>query len=376
MFFLNKQSVKDSGFSGGLSQRARASVQVLGAMQDFSSGALRPVARACFENDPDGQAIMARTDVVGVNEPWSARNARTREVCERYPAYLFERFMQRYVAEEVYLTGIPAAFQMQDQLSDYANDFGPDVGGSLELNPDMEKPGYFENDWHIQPGGWDGFDLYGAMFSFIVAPNVFKYGGYAAVGNREDISRNRDDCVAQFPKRDYRNIYEPGCGSASALRALHDRFPKANLVGCDLSTVQLKMGFASANRLGIPVALKQRDAAHTGEADAAFDAVLIYTLLHELPKPAAIAVLQEMYRILEPGGDIVMVDPPPFDAVDAFQANILDWDTENRGEPYFSEACATDWAQVLRDVGFVDVSAYPLTDKGAYPYVNRGSKPL
>jgi AraC family transcriptional regulator of adaptative response / DNA-3-methyladenine glycosylase II len=46
------------------------------------------------------------------------------------------------------------------------------------------------------PGGWDGFDLYGAMFSYVVGPNIFKYGGYAAVGHREDISRNRDDTVA------------------------------------------------------------------------------------------------------------------------------------------------------------------------------------
>jgi hypothetical protein len=27
-------------------------------------------------------------------------------------------------------------------------------------------------------------------------------------------------------------------------------------------------------------------------------------------------------------------------------------------------------------IGFVDVSAYALTDKGAYPYINRGSKPV
>jgi SAM-dependent methyltransferase len=376
MFFLNKQSVKDSGFDGALSQRARASVQVLGSMQDFSSGALRPVARALFENDPDGQAIIAQKDQDGINEPWSERNARTREVCERYPAYLFERFMQRYVAEEVYMTGIPAAAQLREPLEAYAQDMGPDVGGSLELDPDLVRPAYFENDWHIQPGGWDGFDLYGAMFSFIAGPNIFKYGGYAAVGNREDISRNRDDCVAQFPKRQYRAIYEPGCGSASAMRALHDRFPNAKLVGCDLSTVQLKMGFAAANRLGIPVTLKQRDAAHTGEADASFDAVLVYTLMHELPTADAIEVLREMYRILEPGGDIVLVDPPPFDAVDPFQANILDWDTEHRGEPYFSDACATDWGKVLGEIGFVDIASYPLTDKGAYPYVNRASKPL
>lgn len=376
MFFTNQQSAGKSGFSGGLSQRARASVQVLGSMQDFSSGQLRPVAKAQFEADPDGIAIARAKTEPGANESWAERNARTREVCERYPAYLFERFLQRYVAEEVYLTGIPAVAQHADVFADFIDDMGPDIGGNLELNPDVALPDYYKQDWHLQPGGWDGFDLYGAMFSYVAGPNIFKYGGYAAVGHREDISRNRDDTVAQFPKATYASIYEAGCGSASAMRALHDRFPNARLVGCDLSKVQLKMGFAAANRLGIPVDLKQRDAAKTGEADGSFGAVLLYTLLHEMPVEEGITVLKEMYRILEPGGDIVLCDPPPFTQVDAFQANILDWDTDHREEPYFRDACATDWAAVMREIGFVDVSAYALTDKGAYPYINRGSKPL
>jgi SAM-dependent methyltransferase len=376
MFFTDRKSLADTGFSPDLSQRARASVQVLGAMQDFSSGRLRALAKSQFEADPDGQAIMARPADAGLNETWRDRNARTREVCERYPAYLFERFLQRYVAEEVYRTGITAAARHGDHFAGYANDMGPDVGGSLTLNPDLKAPDYYAQNWHLQPGGWDGYDLYGAMFSFVCAPHIFRYGGYAAVGNREDISRNRADTVAEFPKRAYRNIYEPGCGSASALRALHEHFPEARLAGCDLSTVQLKVGFAAANRLGIPVHLKQGDAAHTGEADGSFDAVLVYTLLHELPFDAAVEVLKEMHRILEPGGDIILTDPPPFWAVDAFQANLLDWDTDHREEPYFRDACSTDWGAVLREIGFVAVSSYALTDKGAYPYIHRGSKPL
>jgi hypothetical protein len=71
---------------------------------------------------------------------------------------------------------------------------------------------------------------------------------------------------------------------------------------------------------------------------------------------------------------MVINDPPPFRGVPPLQGVILDWDTDNRAEPYFSASSMANMAQMMRDAGFVDVEEYPLEKRG-YPWVTRGRKP-
>ena len=246
-----------------------------------------------------------------------------------------------WVAEENFNTGIPAIEERRAQFERFmAMPVETPAGGSVEYAA-VEVPKYYEMEWHLEPGGWDGYDLYGPLFAFAVGPHVFSKGGYAAVGVHDDITQQRVSAVRQFPKRDYKRFYEPGCGGATTFKAINTVFPEAELVGCDLSPLLLKNGHKMAERQGVPVHLKQRDATATGEPDESFDAVLTYALHHELPPKENAALFREMYRILEPGGDIVLSDPPPFRAVDLFHAVILDWDTANREEGRSSPRCCT-----------------------------------
>src|SRR3546814_6951060 len=81
-----------------------------------------------------------------------------------------------------------------------------------------------------------------------------------------------------------------------------------------------------------------------------------------------------MFRSLKPGGDIVLSDPPPFRAIDPFHAVLLDWDTEHRAEPFFSEAGASDWGAEMARIGFADVKAYAI-GPDSYPWVTMARKP-
>lgn len=59
---------------------------------------------------------------------------------------------------------------------------------------------------------------------------------------------------------------------------------------------------------GAPVTLLQRDSSALGLADAAYDQVLLFFLLHEQPEAVRRRTLAEAVRVVRPGGKIVIVD--------------------------------------------------------------------
>jgi len=358
-----------------LSQRGRASMEILGSIQKYASDRIRSLARADFEADPSAIALIAEHTADTQGEGGRARISAARRISDGLPMFRLERFIQRYVAEENFNTGIPAIEERREQFERFGNlPIATSAGGTLELDPEVERPRYYEVDWHLEPGGWDGYDLYGPLFAFAVGPLVFSKGGYAAVASGEDIGRQRIDAVRQLPKARYERIYEPGCGGATTLRALNTVFPEAELVGSDLSTLLLGNGHRMAEKLGFKAHLKQRDSLRTGEPDASFDAVITYALHHELPPKANAALFKEMFRIMKPGADIVISDPPPFRAVDLFQAVLLDWETTNRNEPLFSAVLHSSLDDQLTAAGFAQVESYAI-GQGSYPWITRAVKP-
>ena len=56
------------------------------------------------------------------------------------------------------------------------------------------------------------------------------------------------------------------------------------------------------------VTLKQRDATALDSADAHYDQVLLFFLLHEMPEAVRRQTLSEAMRVLKPGGRMVIVD--------------------------------------------------------------------
>ena len=169
-----------------LSQSGRAGLQLMGSLQRYSSTVLAERARHQFYADGE----VAPTPIG--DRPLPELEAAVASATERangIQAHRFNRFYQRIVAEAIYDRGIPAAEEKRAEAQSMLQPAAAtEASGSITLNPDLPMPEYYAGvEWHLMPGGWDGYDLSMLMFMSGVVPYIFRHGGYAAVEVDADI---------------------------------------------------------------------------------------------------------------------------------------------------------------------------------------------
>jgi ubiquinone/menaquinone biosynthesis C-methylase UbiE len=98
-------------------------------------------------------------------------------------------------------------------------------------------------------------------------------------------------------------ILDLACGSGAFLRDLKASFPRAMVLGLDLSLPYL---LEAGRRSGGP--LVQGAAERLPFADGSFDAVTCVYLFHELPPAVRPAVASEIVRVLKPHGRLAFAD--------------------------------------------------------------------
>ena len=132
--------------------------------------------------------------------------------------------------------------------------------------------------------------------------------GYDAVAvlQREVASRmlERLDYVKIEPAR----VLDLGCGTGASLTALSERYPKAQVLGADVSEAMLRVGTSQRSRLrwvlpflhGRKTALVAADAQALPFSASSLGLIWSSLMLHWLDDP--LPVFREMHRTLDVGG--------------------------------------------------------------------------
>ena len=234
--------------------------------------------------------------------------------------------------------------------------------------PHFTRPEYLDGVWiHRTHGGWDGHEYQG----FIHAEFIHQRYLTAVFGG--GIFNIRRAVIDHLPRRDYKRIFEIGVSSGFHTLGLADAFPDAEISGCDVSRPMLEQAQRVANANGLKWNLFVGRGEDTRLPAGSFDLVSSFIVLHEVPAAINAALFQEAFRLLEPGGAVIMTDVPPYHSLDRLKSWKFDRNALDAGEPYWREAGLVDTVQVARDAGFVNVRAFKEPSGGHY-WVTIGEK--
>jgi len=213
-------------------------------------------------------------------------------------------------------------------------------------------PAYFRRTFHWQTDGY--FSRRSAELYDVAVELLFQ--GTADVMRRQVIPPiSRALASGELP-RDTR-LLDVACGTGRTLAQIAVAHPELRLTALDLSPYYLQE--AQDALAGVPdVSFVAENAEHLPFRDGHFGIVTSVYLFHELPRPARRRVLAEAYRVLEPGGLLVIEDSAQL-AESGELAYLLGRFSAEFHEPFYRDYIEDDLAGALADTGFVVEAVEP-----------------
>ncbi len=241
-----------------------------------------------------------------------------------------------------------------DLPSNWARRRARDVQDIPEHHDEELYPDYYLQNFHHQTDGYlsdHSAELYDLQVDIL-------FNGAADAMRRRLIAPLKRGLrgFSDRPEASLR-ILDVATGTGRMLHQIRAALPQASLVGLDLSEAYLRQANRWLNKGNERlVQLLQGNAESMPFGDESMQGLTCVFLLHELPGQARQAVLDEAYRLLEPGGVFVLADS--IQLMDSPQFSVV-MDNFRRSfhEPFYRDFISDDIELRLSNAGFTGVSA-------------------
>ena len=219
--------------------------------------------------------------------------------------------------------------------------------GDFRDIPAVDKqryPAYYRRTFHWQTDGY--FSAHSAEVYELGVELLFR--GTADVMRRQIIPP-----ITRFVRatgtRPIR-LLDIACGTGRTLHQISRAHPDLRFYGVDLSPAYVQLARRRLVDLA-EIALAVENAEALPFADAAFDVATSVYLFHELPRNARRNVAREMFRVVRPGGLLVIEDSAQLTESSEIASALRSFPGEFH-EPFYADYLEDDLAELLREVGF------------------------
>lgn len=240
--------------------------------------------------------------------------------------------------------------------------------GNYKDIPAVDKdrfPPYYRRTFHWQTDGY--FSEHSAEIYELGVELLFR--GTADVMRRQVIPPITK-LVREMGGAEKVKLLDIGCGTGRTLHQIARTHPKMRLHGADLSPAYIKL--ARKRLLDLEeVSLAVENGEALPWADDTFDVVTSTYMFHELPRNARRNVVREMFRVVRPGGLVVVEDSAQISESPQLDGVLQNFPREFH-EPFYEDYLSDDLAGILGECGFaVDETQAHLVAKVVF-----GRKPL
>lgn len=151
------------------------------------------------------------------------------------------------------------------------------------------------NSTYIPALRWNGLTpLYDAVLRYVMQEYRFK-----------------NELIRQAQIQPGQHVLDLGCGTATLTVMVKQAHPDAHITGLDGDPAVLHIGRAKADKFGVSLTLDQGMAYALPYLDGSFDRVVSSLMFHHLTTLDKQRTIDEVYRILRPGGNFLIVDFGP-----------------------------------------------------------------
>ncbi|MBW4497064.1 MAG: class I SAM-dependent methyltransferase [Oscillatoria princeps RMCB-10] len=227
---------------------------------------------------------------------------------------------------------------------------------SQEFSPEIETegyPNYYLQNFHHQTNGYLS-DMSANLYDLQVE---LLFGGTADPMRRRILAPLKQglNAFSSTPPHQIR-VLDIACGTGRSLKLIRAALPKASLFGTDLSPAYLRKAnqLLSQNPGELPQLL-QANAEELPYKDSYFHAVTSVFLFHELPPAARQKVIQQCFRVTQPGGVFIICDAIQVSDSPEFMPMMENF-PDMFHEPYYKHYITDDLTERLEKAGFTNIS--------------------